>query len=286
MPACVCCQSSRTSRVTEVAKIPYFQCRECRLIFADPQLLEQLDRGVAPRTYDAEYWKMELAAARERSFGASLARMAEVFYYSRIRIERFLDVGSGPGFFLDAVATHLPSRRGIFFGVEKFPPKETERTRDPNYLIGDVASLSGRFDAGLCMEVVEHLTPRMLSELLAGLARISNPKAAFIVNTGLADYVLKEDMGYLDPLVRGHVMAWSIESVRLLARDHGFSVLPIRGKSWAFVLEYQSTAGADEDIRKRVWSPVPANMETLSDPQTGQVLKILGMETIRAYGPI
>jgi SAM-dependent methyltransferase len=283
---CACCEAKRVRQVASVEGVAYFQCKACSLVFADPELLARLDRGESIRAYDEAYWQYELPAARQRAGGAALARMAEVFYYCRIPITRFLDVGSGPGFFLDAVARWLPSRKHMFWAVEKFPPPVAERTRAANYVVGDVADLAGTgpFDAGLCMEVVEHLTPAMLGKLLDALAGVSSPQAAWLVNTGLADYVMHEDPGYLDPWRRGHVIAWSIPALRMLAAPRGFTVHPIGGKSWAFVLEFGPPAARREDIRHRVWTPVPANVQALCDPECGEVLKILGQETIRAYG--
>src|SRR3712207_8666216 len=42
--------------------------------------------------YDEDYWAEELKAARERGYGASLIRLAEVFHYARRPVRRFLDV--------------------------------------------------------------------------------------------------------------------------------------------------------------------------------------------------
>ncbi len=281
--SCPICRHGASSRVAQVAGHSYSLCSGCGSISIETETIERLDAGGSLVEYDEDYWTSELPAARDRAFGPSLARMAEAVHYTRIPIQRFLDVGSGPGFFLDAIARYLPSRVQHFFGVEKFPPPAAHRTRSTNFIVGEVSDLNLRFDAGICIEVVEHLTPATLRTLLAGLAGVSNPGSLFLFNSGLPEYVLKEDIAYLDPQRRGHIVSYSLKAVRLLARDLGFSVLPIPGKTWAYVLEFQSRATEREDIRSRIWSARPENLQLLGDPEMGSVLRILGLDTARAY---
>ncbi len=281
--SCPICRHAAASRVTQVAGHAYFLCSGCGSISIEIETVERLDSGGSLVEYDENYWTNELPAARDRAFGPALARMAEAVHYSRIPIQRFLDVGSGPGFFLDAIARYLPSRIQHFFGVEKFPPPPPHRTNSANFIIGDVSELKFRVDGGICVEVVEHLTPKTLRAMLAALAGVSNPGSLFLFNSGLPEYVLKEDIAYLDPERRGHIVSYSLKAVRLLSRDLGFSVLPIPGKTWAYVLEFQSRATEREDIRSRIWSARPENLQLLTDPEMGSVLRILGLDTARAY---
>nr|WP_245204197.1 methyltransferase domain-containing protein [Ammoniphilus resinae] len=210
--------------------------------------------------------------------------MAEAFYYSRIPVHKFLDIGTGPGYFLDAVAKYLPNSKEKFYGIEKFPPKEQYYSQSKNYIIGDLCNLEIKFDAGMCIEVAEHLTPKMLKGLIKDLANISNKGALYIFNTGMPEYVLNEDLNYLDPLIRGHIASYSIKSIKILAEELGFSVFPLKGKTWAFVLEYLSQSSSEENIQDRIWSALNHNMNILSDKDMGTVLKVLGLDTSRAYG--
>jgi hypothetical protein len=247
----------------------------------DPQVLAAMDAGApGPRRYDAAYFEAERVAARDRAYGSSLARCAEALLYARIPVRRFLDVGTGHGYLLDALAMHLPAHRDAFFGIELYPP--AERTAHPNYTAGSVADAPGTYDAGSCIEVIEHLTPIQLAGLLRELAARSNPGALYIVNSGQPRYVLDDDPGYLDPDGRGHVFSYSLEAVALLAKPYGWRVLPLRGKTWAFLLEYdRAEPVAPED---RIWTALPENVALLSDPERGTVLRVLGLETARAYG--
>jgi len=258
------------------------------MLFIDSFVLNEIDGGSNIRKYDAEYWQMELPDAKERAYGVALARTAEVIYYTRIPIERFIDVGAGPGYFLDAISRHLPSHSGRFYGVELFPPPVEHRTKHQNYMVGSLKDVPFSFDSGLCMEVIEHLSPRMLRSLLEEIAHKSRRGACYIFNTGLPEYVLREDPNYLDPKRRGHVISWSVSAVRALCAGLEFDVFPIRGKTWAFILERRLNDGVSapdftKDIRERVWSALPENLELLMDRTMGSVLKILGHHTILAF---
>jgi SAM-dependent methyltransferase len=280
---CPCCAWAELAHLRDVDSFPYFQCRRCEAIFIAPEHLDEIDAGRELRRYDLDYWTEELPAARERAYGSSLARMAEALYYARRPIRRFLDVGSGPGFFLDAVAKYLPRSAHVFYGVEKFPPPADRRTVSPRFLVGDLSDLELTFDGGICVEVAEHLTPNMLRGLVTQLGGVSTEGALYVFNTGMPAYVLHEDPAYLDPVRRGHVASYSVRSLEYLLEGTGFSAFPIRGKTWAFVLEYRSSAEPGSDVTDRVWSPLAENLAILDDAEMGTVLRVLGRETVLAY---
>jgi hypothetical protein len=267
-----------------VQDVDYFDCRACDFIFADPGLLRRIDDGESLRSYDAQYWRAELASARERSFGSSLARAAEAVLYCRIPVRQFIDIGSGPGYLLDALSTYLPSHRDCFYGVEKFPPQEDDCTTHANFLRADLNQVGMKFECGVCIEVIEHLTPRMAGALAGALAASSVPGSLFLFNTGLTEYVRKEDPGYLDPYGRGHITSWSVVSARKIFEREGFVVHGIPGKTWAFVVERPGPPAVDDDVRNRIWSAPAENRALLSDAAMGEVIYILGRESARAYG--
>jgi hypothetical protein len=278
---CPLCQAS-AARFHVVATIEYFECRACDFIFADKQLLLKMDSGEPVRAYDNAYWEMEIPAAEERCFGPAIARVAEALLYARRPVTRFLDIGTGTGRLLDALSVYLPSSKEIFHGVELFPPPPERRSTHPNYHVGSVASLGMTFDGGCCIEVIEHLTPKMLAKLASELAAVSEPSALYIFNTGLTKYVKMEDIAYLDPIERGHVCIWSVKSVARVFEPNSFTVLPIPGKTWAFVIEYQPAA-IRGDVRDRIWTAHEWNKKILHDPRMGSVLYCLALDTARAY---
>jgi hypothetical protein len=265
--------------------VPYYECRACDFIFADPALLARVDAGEPIRRYDAEYWGNELASARERSYGSSLARVAETVLYCRIPVRRFIDIGSGPGYLLDALSCYLPSRREMFYGVEKFPPAENERTQHVNYLCADLRDVGMKFECGVCIEVIEHLTPSMAANLAVAMAAVSVPGSLYLFNTGLTEFVRMEDPGYLDPYGRGHITSWSVTAARKIFEKEGFAVHPIPGKTWAFLVERMPMPDEANDtpIGQRIWSAPKENQDLLRDPAMGEVMYILGRESARAY---
>lgn len=239
----------------------YFRCLECESLYIDPAALKAIDAGESTRKYDATYWVDELRAAKERSKGASLVRVAEAILYARRPVHRFLDVGTGPGYLLDALTAHCPNHAGVFHGVELFPPKE--HSSHPNYNVGGLETLNGRFDAGVCIEVVEHLTPRMLSGLASSLAHISEPNALWLFNSGMPDLVLTQDPGYLDPLRRGHIVSYGLAGIGRIFGRYGFRVSAIPGKNYAWLAEFRPAS--EMTIDERLGAPVPENLEILQE---------------------
>lgn len=278
---CPLCHS-RAAKFSVIQEVIYLECLKCDFIFADPDLLEKVDAGIPLRQYDEAYWLAELASARERSYGSSLARLAEAVLYCRIPVNKVIDIGTGPGYLLDAIAAHLPSKSRHFYGVEKFPPEPGLRTVHPNYRCADLADIPEKFECGVCIEVLEHLTPRMAEGLADAMCDVAVDGSLFLFNTGLTQYVRKEDPGYLDPYGRGHITCWSVTAARRVFEPRGFRVHPLRGKAWAFVLEFggMPTPGVVED---RVWTAPEHNKQLLQDASMGSLLYILGRESARAY---
>lgn len=280
---CPLCEAA-APHYRDVEEVAYHACDVCDFIFADPVLLARIDQGLATREYDEHYWAAELASARQRSFGSSLARLAEALLYCTVPVERFIDIGTGPGYLLDAVARYLPHSAHRFYGVEKFPPLPQFQTESDNYLCSDLADVGMTFQCGLCVEVLEHLTPSMARSIAAALADVSVAGSLYLFNTGLTEYVRNEDPGYLDPFFRGHVTCWSVTAARRVFEPFGFRVHALPGKSWAFIVEMPgSSPRADIPMADRIWSPLSENVNLLTSAEIGEVMYILGRESARAY---
>ena len=280
---CSVCSSNKISPFRQVGEYNYYRCGDCDVLFLSPDVLDKIDSGMPLKGYDNQYWREELKASRERSWGSGLARVAETLLYARLPVKRFIDIGSGPGYLLDALAYQLPSSKDIFYGQELFPPAIEFRTKLPNYREGKLDRFEFPFDAGCCIEVVEHLTPSMVKGLFRDLAAKSKKNSIYLFNTGLSSFIEFEDPGYLDPHVRGHIMGWSVKAIRLLAAPLGFEILPIRGKTWAFMAEFKPDHGFDKPLEERIWYSLPENKQILTDPETGNLLYGLGLDTVRAY---
>ena len=117
MKNCPVCLSHTIKHFKVVDSIDYLECLDCESLFAD---FDQLNE-ITTRKYDSNYWDEELKTSRERSFGSSLARCAEVFALSQIEINKFVDIGTGPGYFLDAVSQPALQINYILFpGISNF----------------------------------------------------------------------------------------------------------------------------------------------------------------------
>lgn len=280
-PVCSPPQASITLFRT-INGVAYFDCLNCGSLFADFEAIGKQDN--AKVAYDEKYWEMEVKAARSRSFGSSLARCAEVFLYSRIPVTHFLDIGTGPGFFLDAVSTLMPAHKALFFGVELYPPPLAHRTSNSNYIVGDVSAVNVRVSAGMCIEVIEHMLPGQLDSMLQNLAKISESGAIFLFNSGQPDYVKNEDPDYLDPFERGHIVSYSIKGITPIFAKHGFSVIPLPGRSWAFLAEKApDDALTAEDLMNRIWQALPENVDKLKTNGFGELMYSVGLDSARSY---
>ena len=158
-----------------------------------------MSRRAAHPAYAEEYWRNELGAARERCFGPAVLRVAETIAYCRVPIRGFIDIGAGTGWLLDALEVLLPEVIDRFHAIELYPPPLPHRTANPNYVVGTLGDMHRTFDAGVCIEVIEHLTPATLRALVAQLAAVSHPGSLYLFNSGQPDFVEREDPGYLDP---------------------------------------------------------------------------------------
>ncbi len=281
--SCPVCSSNSLTAYRVVSDVQYFECRKCGSLSADPQFLADVEAGKLGNYTDG-YWEEELKAARERSFGASLNRVAETFLYSRIPITRYVDIGSGPGYLLDALSVVMPSSKSMFHAVELFPPAEQFRTTHPNYIVGSLDSVPFEFEAGSCIEVIEHLTPSILRKLLQQLASRSVPGAIYYFNSSQPEHVKQYDPGYLDPYARGHIVSYSLKGLAPIFSEFGFTIHPLHGRTWAFLAEFSRTKECTADeLLTRIWTAVPQNIERLKDPQFGPLMYTLGVESARCY---
>jgi hypothetical protein len=282
---CPACETSRSAPYRDVDGVHYFRCTACGSLFADPAFLAHVEAGGAS-AYAEEYWRTELGPARERCFGAAVLRVAETIAYCRLPIRAFIDIGAGTGWLLDALAALLPEAIDRFHAVELYPPPPEHRTSHPNYVIGTVNSLQTTFDAGVCIEVIEHLTPKTLRALVAQLAERSRPGSLYLFNSGQPTFVEQEDPAYLDPHRRGHIVSYSVAGAASIFNPAGFNVIALPGRYWAFLAEFAPLQLIDEDaLISRLWHPVPENEALLYGARFGPLMRSAGIDTARAYLP-
>lgn len=257
---CPVCHSGRSALHALIDGYPYFTCSACGSIHIDPAVIDMLDAGGSlVGNYTEKYWERERVSALKRAAGVSLCRAGEAILYCRRPVRRFLDLGAGPGFLLQELHRLIDPQAEIFHGVEKYPPPYA--ASGANFHVGGVETLQGSFDAGVCIEVVEHLTPRMLDRMLSGLAGVSAPGSLWLFNTGMPDYVRNEDPAYLDPVQRGHIISWSLAGITAYFERHGFAVRELPGRSFGFFVEYQPAESPQYE--HRFYAPLAENRELL-----------------------
>ena len=280
---CLVCASGRAVSYRTVEDVAYFRCNDCGSIFADPEFIARIECGEV-QGYQQEYWDRELTSAQERCRGTSVARVAETIRMARIPVRRFIDIGSGSGLLLDSLAELLPELSAIFYGIELFPPEPSRRSRHPNYRIGRLGDMTEHFSAGVCIEVIEHLSPNMLRRLGAELACRSEPRALYYFNSAQPEFVESSDPGYLDPHGRGHIVSYSIAGVTALLAPSGFNIIPFPGRAWAFFAEFGKPESLGiEALFHRLWNPVPDNIRMLAGARFGPLMITIGQESARAY---
>ena len=281
--ACPLCRTGALRPFRDVEGVPYGRCDGCGSILAECAFLERAMAGEG-RRYDDSYWTEEIGAARHRGHGSSLIRLAEVFLYARRPIRRFLDVSCGAGTLLDAAAALLPEIAGTFHGIEPFPPPEEHRARHPNYRVGHLSDLEGRFDGGTCIEVIEHLPPVILEAMLRDLAAVSEPDALWYFNSAQPGFVEATDPGYLDPHRRGHVASYSLAGLAHPFRAAGFTLHALPGRDWAFLAEFGAHPPQDGDaLLTRIWTALPENRALLERGAYGALLLAAAVEGGRCY---
>ena len=278
---CLVCSLDNSTQVFYrcIDGVNYYECVRCGSILADQ------NSKLSTFTYDDDYWKSESIAAKERSFGASINRCAEVFFYSRIPINRFLDIGTGPGYLLDALSTLMPNFQSMFYGIELYPPPEKYQSIHPNYKVGRLSDLSLKFSGGVCIEVIEHLFPNQLHLFVENLARVSEHNAIYYFNSGQPEFVKDEDSNYLDPTGRGHIASYSLIGLKEVFSKYGFTVLPLPGRTWGFLVEF-NRFGVElnaEELLLRLWTANSENIEKLKRNGFGELMYAIGLESARCY---
>jgi len=282
---CAVCEADAAQPWRNIDGVAYFRCSTCGSLFAHPDFLAEIEAG-GGAGYADNYWRSELAAARERCFGPAILRVAETIAYCRVPIRNFVDIGAGTGWLLDALAVLLPEVIDRFHALELYPPPLPHRTANPNYVIGTLGDLQQPFDAGVCIEVIEHLTPAALRTLATQLAAVSRPGSLYLFNSGQPEFVEHEDPGYLDPHGRGHVVSYALAGAASIFAPAGFNVIALPGRAWAFLVEFGPGEPCDADaLIARLWHPVPENVTMLRSARFGELIRAAALDTARATLP-
>lgn len=281
---CLVCNKGNLKHYSIIDEVHYFECDLCQSLCVDQTFLSC--NSNKKTNYGKSYWELECFSSRERSYGSSVSRVGEVFLYARREINAFIDIGSGPGYLLDSLSSLLPNIKNIFHGIELYPPPKQYQSKHANYHIGALEELDDKFDAGVCVEVIEHLAPDQLENVISQLAIKSNPQALFYFNSAQPSFVKNHDPGYLDPHIRGHIFSYSLIGLASLFERHGFTLIPMPARDWGFLVEYQSIRNQKlsfDDLMSRVWTALPENVEKLRNNLFGNYVYTSALEAARCY---
>jgi SAM-dependent methyltransferase len=208
---CPICEGPAVHELTKEG-CAYLRCRTCDFLFHRAQA------GGAPK-YDRNYWDGERNEALRREREDSFIRALELLYLSNIPVDSVLDFGCGAGI----TATMLRSEMNLnAVGVDPFG----EFTESPFLHRHSLKELQtkyprGYFDAIYSIEVFEHLEDP--KQTMAELCYFLKPGGKLLINTGTQEFLAVHDPEgtYIDPLVRGHISIYSLQSwVPLLFREY------------------------------------------------------------------
>lgn len=260
MSTCPVCSFGNSRHLKEIEDIAYYRCDSCQSLYIDPLILSSIDEGRTLGPYDEGHWKMESESAKVLASEESLIRAGEAILYARRPVYRFLEVGAGAGFLLDELMRLYPEEKNLFHAVEFFPP--SRHSNHENFKIGTVDTFPGKFDAGVLLEVLKHLTPKMLSALVQEISNVSEIDSLWLFDTGIPDLVIREkNPGNLAPFSRGHLVYYSQKGLRSIFSKYGFHIQECPGKSFAFIAEFQPSA--EWPFEKRFTHPLEHNEKIL-----------------------
>ena len=258
------------------ARILYVQCPTCRSLPAS--------NFETPEYRDEDVGGAALKFAKEQ--GAGIAVMtAPLYWIERGAVSRFLDVGGGYGFALDAARTLFgwevrgadPSPFGRIGGAE------LDLEIEDRYVSAGSPAQGAPYDLVLASEVIEHVTdPVAFAQALRACA---GPQGRVLLTTPDAKAALdrSDPAGALMALAPGyHAMLYSADGLERILRAAGFAFVSITERSGNLVaaagaapFKVDPGHGMPRDDYARYLKDRAATVEADSDLQCGLLARLL-----------
>lgn len=196
--ACALCGGVARRRLFDVNGYPIAKCESCTLVQVDVDL----ERRELEEIYGEDYFSGEVFHnyVGERAVRVAAAAETTQTLAAMKPGGRLLDVGCGPGFFLEA-ASRVYDATGI--ELSEFASDYARRELGLRVLTGDVmdGALAGEnFDVITMWNTVEHMSDPLGA--LAAVARLSRPGSLLVLSTG--------DVS--GPLARRNLREWNLMS--------------------------------------------------------------------------
>jgi 2-polyprenyl-3-methyl-5-hydroxy-6-metoxy-1,4-benzoquinol methylase len=223
--ACPLCGGADHGRIFVKRGYTFVRCRECGLVFANPQVDESLVLERYRAATSADLWAEVLLS--ERQLVADRAKFAEVLdELEPFRGEgRLLDVGCSIGLFLDLARDRGWRGRGIEFGERALRhARETLGLDVLDVPLAEAGLEPESFDVVTVLAVLEHTTdPR---SMLRDVARVLKPGGVLYAITpnveSLACRVLHERAATFDG--RNHLVYFSRRTLADALAREGYEV--------------------------------------------------------------
>ena len=244
---CVVCGSERRFAYHDQGFRRLMRCRDCRIVFADPQPSREEKHAIEHEAYEGDILPEVADFFRNchRDFRDDPVvegfREALAWISSKRVPGRMLDVGPGTGIFLHlARGEYGWTGRGV--DVCEASAEKAKAEFDVRVDVGDFETYASteRFDAITMLDVLEHtldpaLFVRRAYDLLApgGVLYVAVPNQRCFMTVLLDRWIRWGGIGrrwFLDRLyVRPHTYYFNPQAIALLLRKAGFEILGVAG---------------------------------------------------------
>jgi 2-polyprenyl-3-methyl-5-hydroxy-6-metoxy-1,4-benzoquinol methylase len=167
LTACRICSSNECEPHLEKSGVQIYQCQSCGVQFWNPEHIEEMEK-----IYSRDYFVSESAPTGYNNYFSLEQALRKVFRKRLKRMKKMnpgiatcLEVGSGPGFFLDEAARFRIRATGV--EVSEFACAWGRNHLNISLIAGKVEDLSlprDSFDVACMWDVIEHL-PNPVSTL-------------------------------------------------------------------------------------------------------------------------